>query len=232
MVKMDDAVIARYEHAGHRFEILVDPDLALELKRGNKVNFDELLAIDSVYKDSGKGEEASLDLVKKTFGTEEIGTITKKIIEDGSIQLTTEHRRRMLENRRKEIVNFISNNAIDPKTNAPHPPQRIENAMEELRVQADLFRPTGEQVQEIVKKMKVLMPITIKNLRVAVKIPAEYAGKASPVLHKYSPKKQEWQNDGSIVALFDLPVGMKARLFDDINRVTHGNAETKLLEAQ
>ena len=33
MVSLDDAVVARLERSGSRFEILVDPDLAQEWKR-------------------------------------------------------------------------------------------------------------------------------------------------------------------------------------------------------
>ena len=39
MVKMEDAVIARFEHSGEKFELLVDPNLAMDLKNGKEVNF-------------------------------------------------------------------------------------------------------------------------------------------------------------------------------------------------
>jgi ribosome maturation protein SDO1 len=54
MVKLEEAVIARLESHGERFEILVDPDLAMKLKKGEEVDFEELLAADTVFKDSAK----------------------------------------------------------------------------------------------------------------------------------------------------------------------------------
>ncbi|MEK6902784.1 MAG: hypothetical protein AABX02_04330, partial [archaeon] len=38
MVKLEEAVVAKYTKGKDHFEILVDPDLALKLKRGQAVN--------------------------------------------------------------------------------------------------------------------------------------------------------------------------------------------------
>ncbi|HIH21905.1 MAG: ribosome assembly factor SBDS [Candidatus Diapherotrites archaeon] len=230
MVKMEDAVIARFEHSGHKFEILVDPNLALDLKHGKSVELSDLLAMDAIYKDANKGEEASEEIVKKVFGTTELKEVVSRIIKNGEVQLTTEQRRQMLEQKRKEIIAFISNNALNPQTKAPHPPLRIENAMNEARIQVDVFQSAQEQIPEILKEIKKIIPISLEKLKVAVKVPAEFAGKAMPVIHKYHASKQEWQSNGSLVAIFELPVGLKNELFNELNHLTHGNVEAKILE--
>ena len=43
MVNVDDAVIARLESYGERFEILVDPELAADYKRGEDIDLEEIL---------------------------------------------------------------------------------------------------------------------------------------------------------------------------------------------
>lgn len=230
LVKMEDAVIARFEHSGHKFEILVDPELALQVKQGKSIELSELLAMEAVYKDAKKGEEASEETVKKVFGTTDLQQVVYKIIKSGEVQLTTEQRRRMLEQKRLEIINFIANNAINPQTKAPHPPSRIENALNEARIQVDVFKNVQEQIPDILKEIRKLIPLSLEKLRIAVKVPAEYSGKAGPILHKYHALKQEWQGNGSLVALFELPVGLKNELFDELNHLTHGNVETKILE--
>ena len=230
LVKMEDAVIARFEHSGHKFEILVDPNLALDLKHGKSVELSDLLAMDAIYKDANKGEEASEEIVKKVFGTTELKEVVSRIIKNGEVQLTTEQRRQMLEQKRKEIIAFISNNALNPQTKAPHPPLRIENAMNEARIQVDVFQSAQEQIPEILKEIKKIIPISLEKLKVAVKVPAEFAGKAMPVIHKYHASKQEWQSNGSLVAIFELPVGLKNELFNELNHLTHGNVEAKILE--
>jgi len=230
MVKVSDAVIARYEHSGEKFEVLVDPNLAMELKKGNQVNFNELLAIDSVFKDSAKGQEASPESINKVFHTTEIKEVARQIILHGRVQLTTEQKREMTEQRRKEVIDFIAKNAMNPQTSSPHPPQRIENALQEARITIDPMKSVSEQVPEIIKEIRKLIPISFEKLKIAIKIPAQYAGKANFVLHKYEIKQEEWLKDGSLAVVLEIPAGMKSEIFDELNHLTHGQIESKILD--
>lgn len=230
MVRTEDAVIARYEHAGEKFEILVDPDLAMDLKHGKEINFDDLFAIDTVFKDAKKGEVKSEETLEKIFLTKDVKEIAKKIIMEGDVQLTTDQRRKIAERKRKEIVNFISQNAVNPQTNTPHPIQRIENALEEIKFHVDENTSPKEAIPELLKELKKLLPISLEKLKIAVKIPAIHAGKVAPVLHKYGLEKEEWQNDGSLVAVVEIPAGLKNDLFNELNHLTKGDIETKILE--
>jgi ribosome maturation protein SDO1 len=230
MVKMEDAVIARFEREGHKFEILVDPHLAFELKQGGKVNTEGLLAADEIFKDVGQGERQSEKVIEEVFGTKEVADIAPRIIREGEVQLTTELRREMTEKRRREIIDYISTNAFDPKTNAPHPPARIENALSELRISVDLHRSVAEQATAIVKELLTLMPIKMEKIKFAIKVPAEYAGKAGAVVHRYDVKNEQWQPDGSLVAIFEIAVGLKSSLLSELNHLTHGNMESKIME--
>lgn len=230
MVKVENAVIARLEKDGQKFEVLVDPDLAMELKKGKTINFNEMLAIDSVFKDANKGEAQGEPSIQKAFGTTKIEEVAKKIILDGSVQLTTDQRRRMVEQRRKEIITFIVQNAINPQTNTPHPPQRIENAFGEAKCSVDISKTAEEQAQEALKAIKRLIPISMEKMRLAVKIPAEFAAKANSILRKFELKQSEWQSNGSLIAVVELPAGMKNDLFNELNHLTHGNFESKIIE--
>lgn len=230
MVRVEDAVVARFEHSGEKFETLVDPNLAMDLKHGKEVDLDDLLAIDSIFKDAHKGEVKAEESLKKVFGTTNAVEIAKRIILEGEVQLTTQQRRDIAERKRKEIVAFISRNCMNPQTKAPHPPLRIETALEEMKFSVDINRSNNELVQEALKGLKKLLPISMEKLRVAIKIPAQFAGKATPVLHKYELKKEEWQNDGSLVALLEIPAGVKQDLFNELNHITHGSVESKLLD--
>lgn len=230
MVKMDEAVIARLEKNGHKFEVLVDPDLAMDVKHGKKVDFSELLADEKIFKDSNKGDEQSPEFLKEAFGTEDINLIAEKIIEKGEIQLTTEQRKKMLESKTAEIISTISRNAINPQTKTPHPPQRIENAMEQAKIRIDAFKSVEEQVTEIVKAIKRILPISMEEIDFAVKIPAQYSGKCSAIIHKFEIKKEQWLNDGSLAAEFKLPAGMKQDLLNELNSATHGEIIVKIIE--
>ena len=171
-------VIARIEKAGEKFEVLVKPDAVQRIRDGKEVDLLRELAIDEIFKDAHKGSKASEEKMMEFFGTTEPLAVAKQIVQRGEIQLTTEQRRQMLEAKRKQIVQYIAANAINPQTAAPHPPQRIENAMEEAKVHVDPFKSIEEQVKEVLDALRPLIPIRFEKVRIAVKLSAEDSAKA------------------------------------------------------
>ncbi len=229
MISVDKAVLARLDTHGHHFEILIDPQGAIDFRHGiGKI--EDVVAVDEVYKDSAKGEKAGEHVLKETFGTEEFAEIATQIIKKGSIQLTTEIRHEMHERTKKKIVTLIARDAVNPQTGMPHPPQRIENAMEEARVQFDIFKKAEDQIELVIKAIKPLIPISFETRQIAVKIPGEFAGKAYSTLRNYHSTKEEWQSDGSLVAVVEIPAGMQPEFMDEMNKVTKGNIEIKIIK--
>jgi ribosome maturation protein SDO1 len=230
MVKLEEAVIARIEKNSECFEILVDPELALRLRRGESVSFNDLMAIDTVFKDAAKGSTQSPEALSRAFGSSDIETVAREIIREGRLQLTTEQRREMREAKRREIIEIIAKNAVNPQTNAPHPAKRIEIALEEAKIRIDENRPAEEQVPAILKELKKLIPISFEKQQVAVKVPPQHAGRISVVLHKHGLKKEQWLNDGTLVGVVEMPAGLVQELIGELNHLTHGNIETRILE--
>ncbi len=230
MVKLEDAVTARFDSHGEKFEILVDPDLALELRKGTQVNLSDLLAVETVFKDAAKGTEQSPEALNKVFATIDVLEIAKKIVKQGEVQLTTEQRRHIRETRVKEVIEFISRNAMNPQTNAPHPPQRIENALDEAKIKIDEMKGVEEQVPKILKELKKILPISFEQIKIAIKIPAIHAAKTEHILHKYKLQKEEWQANGDLVAVVEMPAGLRQDFLNDLNGTCHGDVETKILE--
>ncbi len=225
-----DYIIARYEARGHRFEILVKPELAFRLREGEKVDIDEMLVGDTVYRDVGKGEKASPESLRKVFGTTDIRRIAEIIVKKGELQLTTEQRRKMLEAKKKMIINFIARNAVDPKTKLPIPPKRIELAMEQARVSIDLYKSVEAQVKEIVSKISRVLPIKIAKAYLAIKVPPQYAGKYYKQLMKLGDvKKTMWLSNGALLVEVEIPAGMQDEVIAKVNKWTHGSAEIKIL---
>ena len=127
MVNVDKAITARIKREGKTFEILVDCDKALEYKKG-KGDLDNVLAVESIFKDVRKGEHANEHELEKIFNTRDFRKIAEIIIKEGDIQVTKEHASKERELKFKQIVDIIHRHAVDPKTGLPHPPLRIENA--------------------------------------------------------------------------------------------------------
>jgi ribosome maturation protein SDO1 len=231
LVSLDEAVIARLKKGEEHFEVLVDPYAAADLIDGKEVDVVQSLAIDAVFKDSKKGTHASEESLQKSFGTSNIEEISKQIIIKGDIQLTTEQRNKMQKNKRNRIVETITKNAMDPKTKAPHPRQRIELAMEQAGVHVDPFKSVSEQVKTIIEVLRPIIPISMENVRISIKIPAENIGKAYGLVRNFGSLEQEaWQSDGSWVGIIRLPAGMQTDFYDKLNDVTKGNVSTKILK--
>jgi len=230
MVSLEKAVVAKIKRAGNDYEVLVDPYLARDLKEGKEVDFEELLAVEEVFKNSRKGERASAEELQKVFGTTNPREIARTIITEGEVQITAEQRREMLEVKKKQIITFISRNSIDPRTNAPHPPARIERALEEAKVHIDIFKPVEAQIKDIVKALKPILPLKFEEMEIAIKIPPEYTGKAISALYNFGGvTKEEWQRDGSWICVMRIPSGMYGELMDLLGRISRGEALTKIL---
>ena len=160
MVSLDDAVIARLEKGGSRYEILVDPDLVDAWKEDpSSVDLDELLAVSEVWTDSRNGERPTSDALESVFGSNDLQQCVEIILKQGSIQLTTAQRKKMVEEKKLQIINEIATTATDPKTRMPHPRTRIENALEEARFSVDPFKSVEGQVSDAVKVLKPLIPL-------------------------------------------------------------------------
>ena len=137
----------------------------------------------------------------------------------------------MKENKKNRIIEKIVKNAMDPKTKAPHPRQRIELALEEARVNIDPFKPVRDQVKTIIDLLKPLIPLSFDKIKISVKIPPEYVGKAYGVARNYGVlEREDWQSDGSWIGIVKIPAGMQNDFYDRLNEMTKGNISTRILK--
>jgi ribosome maturation protein SDO1 len=231
MVRLDDAVPARLKAHGTTFEVLVDPDGALALKRGDSVNLEEILAVEDIFENASRGDRSPEEDLQKAFGTTNVLSIAEVVIKKGEISLTAEQRKQFIENKRRQVIEVIARNAINPQTKTPHPPARIEQAMSEARVNIDPTKSIDELVRIAMKAIRPLIPIRFEEIEVAVKIPPSYAPKAYGEVAAFGKLTREaWQNDGSWIGVVKIPAGMQTDFYALINRLTRGEAETKLLK--
>jgi ribosome maturation protein SDO1 len=231
MVKVEDAVVARWETQGSRFEVLVDPTAVQEIKDGKDVDLADKLALDQVFKDAKKGDKISEEHLERTFHTRNLAEIARQIIQKGEVQVTTEQRHRLQSQKHHLIVAIIARNAMNPQTGAPHPAARIEAAMAEAKVHIDPFRPADLQVQEILQKLRPLLPIRFDTARVRIRIPAQYYPKVIGELKSLGRLSDEqWLSDGSWSAVLEIPAGVQTELYEKLNARTKGAAETALVK--
>lgn len=226
----DNTIIGKCRKGNDTFELLLYPEPAYSYIEGKKRDLNNILVVEEVFKDAKKGERHGPEAVKKAFGSNDIFAVLKEVLEHGEVQLTTERRRRMVEEKRSAIVNMIHTLTIDPRTGAPHTVLRIENAMEEAKVQIDPFKSPESQLNSILDKLREKIPLKMEVTVFALKVPAEHAYRCYKTIKNSGPKKEEWAKDGSLIALFEMPSGMVSDFLEKINSMAAGSIESKIIE--
>ncbi len=224
MVTVDQAIIAKLDSKGKHFEILVDSTLAYDLKEGKIVSISKMLAVNEIYTDAKKGMKASPSAIQEIFATNDVEKISAEIVKRGDVQLTTEFRRKKVEEKRLQIAALISRNAINPQTRAPHPPDRVINAMDQAHFSVDPFKPAEQQMDDALKAVKTILPLSIEEVTLSVEIPAQHSGKVYGMLKEFNMTNEQWLSNGGLFAKLTIPAGMKETVLRKIANATSGSA--------
>jgi ribosome maturation protein SDO1 len=233
MISLDEAVTARLESHGARFEVLVDPDAALAIKRGDfEGDLEDVIAAEDVFENASRGDRPAENDLEKVFDTTDPMEIIPEVIKEGEIQITADQRREMQERKRKQLIDTITRNAVNPQMdNAPHPPERIDNALEEAGFTVDPMEPAQQQVDDALDDLRPVIPIRFEEVTMAVQIPAEYAGSAQAKIREFGDlEREEWQADGSWIGVLTFPAGLQNEFYDTVNEHSSGEAETELIK--
>jgi ribosome maturation protein SDO1 len=214
---------ARIKKGGKSFEIVVDLDKALKFKKeGGSVDF---LEANNIFSDSKKGFAAPSKDLKEAFGTTDVNTIAGKIVKDGEVLLTQEHRGEEREGKIKQVVDFLATNSMDPQTGNPHTAERIKNALEQSNINIKNV-PVENQIKEIVEVISKILPIKLETKKVKITIPAMHTGKAYGIVNQYK-EEEKWLDNGDLQVTVSVPSGMIMGFYDKLNSVTHGSAVTE-----
>ncbi|WP_121742863.1 ribosome assembly factor SBDS [Natronorubrum halophilum] len=233
MISLDEAVTARLESHGARFEVLVDPDAALAIKRDEfDGDLEDVIAAEDVFEDASRGDRPAEEDLETVFDTTDPLEIIPDVIKQGEIQITADQRREMQEQKRKQLIDTIARNAVNPQMdNAPHPPDRIENALEQAGFTVDPMEPVEGQVDDALDDLRPVIPIRFEEVTIAVQLPAEYAGSAQAKVRQFGDlEREEWQPDGSWIGVISFPAGMQNEFYDVVNEHTSGTAETEIVK--
>lgn len=229
MVSLDDAVVARLEKGGKRYEILVDPELVELFKSDpDSVSLDNLLATDEVWHDARSGERPTEDKLISTFGTIELLECVTTILIKGSIQLTTVQRRKMISDKRQQIISEISRTAIDPRSKAPHPVTRIELALDELRWNPDPFLSVERQIKDAVDALRPVIPLSFETIKLAFRVSGSAYGSVQREVRS-DVIKEQWLDNGDWAFVVEIPAGMKGEYLSKVAK-RDPNTEVKELK--
>ena len=217
--------LARLKSGKLDFETMVDLDSAMKLKKGEEVDINNLIRDTAIYTDQKKGMHAGKDELENTFGTTDLHEITKKIVQKGQLEVTQEYRDEALEGKKKQIIEFLTKNAVDARTGRPFTPDILESSIKQAGVRID-NQPIEKQISSITDSLRSIIQIKIETKKIKITIPAQHTGKVYGLLQEYK-EKEEWLGNGDLEVLVNIPVGIQMDFYDKLNSVTHGSAITE-----
>jgi ribosome maturation protein SDO1 len=226
---VDTSEAIKIQYRGDKiFEILVDPEPAKEVKFEDKDHdIQRVLFVQEVFTDSDKGERASPDELEREFGTKQVMEAAEKVFEEGDMQLTTDQKAEIREEKRQQVISMIARRAQDPKTGNPHPPERVENALEEAGFDFDAMEDAESQFDDAIEAIRPIIPVSLDEKTVAVKVPSDSGGKAYNLIQqKAEVLEEEWGNE-YFFAKIKVPAGVLTELMDEIQEATSGESEVK-----
>ena len=231
MIDINKAIIARLRKGGEVFEVLVDCEKAIEFRTGKLDDISEVVASDCIYKDAKKGEKASENEMGEIFEGKSQKEVSEIIVKEGEIHATAEHKAKLREEKKKKLIELIHRNAIDSKTGLPHPANRIEAAMDEAKSHIDEFKSAEAQMEDVLERLRTVLPIKFVKKEIEVVVPAQYTGNVYSVVKQFGQiLKEEWANNGSLTIDVEIPGGLQEEFFDKLNGLTHGEVESRVLK--
>lgn len=220
--------LVRFKSHGKTFKVPIDADKAVAYKEGETVDIDDIVKAPSIFEDVKKGLPAKEEELKEVFGTTDPSIIITKMLEKGEIQFTQKYRSELRERKQKKIVNLIHKNAIDPKSGLPHPETRIVAAMDEAKIKIDDLKRAEDQIDDIIKKLRPIIPLSIERVKMKILIPAQYSAKLHGRILSYGkPLKEEWLQDASLLITIELPAGLQHEIMDELNSISHGSCSVE-----
>lgn len=226
---MADMTVVKFTFEGERFEVLVKPDPALDFRMGKKKDISGVLMSDEIYSDAKRGTRASTDKILKAFKTEDPAEVAAHILMHGDLGLTTDQRRKMVDEKRKQIVDGIARTYVDPRSHLPHPPVRIMQAMKDARITVDAQKPVSEQIARVVDELRSVIPLKSETMTLHITVPAQYAAQSYSVLKSVGTLKgEEWLSNGSLSARLEIPAALRPDVLDRIASITKGTASAEV----
>lgn len=225
MAQKTDGQIVRFQKGKIKFEILTKKGAVLKYKQ-NKLGLQYVLMIDTIFTKLSQGKVAKSSDLQRVFGTSDFNQCVIKILENGDLNLSSKERKAKIENKRNEIIYYITKNYINPLSNLPHPSTRIENCLNECKIRIDAQKSTKTQAMNAIKKMSGKLFFTKANeLNINLTIKYKYdINKIGQIINKISGGcsfQQKWTDNGCSF-IMDINKTDLEELGMKLNKITNG----------
>jgi rRNA metabolism SBDS family protein len=216
---------ARIKVHGHEFEISIDSSAAIKFRNG-EADIREALKAFHVYKDAQKGELAGEVLLKECFDTDDELVVAAKIIKEGELHFDEEYRENLRSEKKNAIISILVKESADANTGEPVNQKRLLAAFSQGKVNVDLFKKPEDQIEDILKKLRPVIALTLERKTLQIRIASKDAAKLyGSIANKGRIISDSWLSDGSWSGRVELSAGQATLLIDELKKSTKGEAE-------
>ncbi|BGP18431.1 hypothetical protein JCM10213_001678 [Rhodosporidiobolus nylandii] len=216
-IKLTNVSVVRLKKGGKRFEIACYKNTVKAYRAGDQTDLTEVLQIEDVFMNVGKGQVASAGDLEKCFGTTDRKEVMIQILKKGELQVGEKERAAELGDIKREILTEVAARCVDPNTQRPHTVGMIEKAMNEVGYNINGSKAAKVQALDLIKVLqaKGTLPIARAQMRVRITMPSKEGKKLKekvlPLIAKV--EEDDWSEEWELVALIDPG---SFRLLDDL----------------
>ena len=102
----------------------------------------------------------------------------------------------------------------------------IQSSLEQAKVHLSEHASVKSQFDDIIRRLRPIIPISIETKVFTIIIPAQYVGATQHTVRQNSKLlKEQWDSSGSWRIKVEVPAGFQQRLIDMLQSVAHGTIE-------
>ena len=171
-------------------EVLCKPDTLAAFHAG-KLPLRDVVLVEQVFADSGRGTVASEAVLRATFGTTDVAACVAAVVGSGEYRLTAKERREATDRLRLQVINYIHDNYVNPESGCQYTTGVIETALSAVRFVIDLNMPADKLVDKYFRQLNDHMRLAVaKGSTVDVKAAILSDAAAAARKPRRTPKAQ------------------------------------------
>lgn len=220
--------IVRYQNGNVKVEIMARPGMVTKYREG-KCSLQDALVDDRVYRNIAKGEVANAAELSGLGGSND--AILDTILKNGKYSQTAAEKREHMDKLKREVVNFLHSNFIDPRTRTPHPVTRIEGALAEAKINLDPESDAEHNARKILKKLQLIIRLEESTIDVTVVIPNNKIGQTIGICYSMGTVKgEEYGPENAYIQMVISP-GQYDKLVEQTSSASQGLAVVQIAGA-
>jgi len=226
-VKFTNVSQVRMRKGDKRFEIMCYRNKVQDWRADVEKDIDEVVQVQQVFVNAGKGEVASSQDLKKHFGTTDVAAVVLEILNKGELQVGGKERQQQQTQLHNTVLGIIASKVMNPEKMRPYPPSIIEKVLSMLDFRFS-NKPAKGQALEAIKMLvnAQIIPIARARMRIRVSDDTE-RDYFDELKSKIETVESETTEDGSweIIGLINPSD------FRDIDALVHaGSGNTGIVE--